>query len=59
MFFFFFFLSITMIVIVVDKSCWFSTAVYEGEYLGQQVAVKIIKCDVTAQSFLLETAVMT
>uniref|UniRef100_H2TSK2 Tyrosine-protein kinase n=1 Tax=Takifugu rubripes TaxID=31033 RepID=H2TSK2_TAKRU len=34
-------------------------AVYEGEYIGQQVAVKIIKCDVTAQAFLLETAVMT
>ncbi|CAG08007.1 unnamed protein product, partial [Tetraodon nigroviridis] len=34
-------------------------AVYKGEYLGQQVAVKVIKCDVTAQSFLLETAVMT
>lgn len=44
----------------VDNSRWFSiAAVYEGEYIGQQVAVKIIKCDVTAQSFLLETAVMT
>ncbi|KAI4828597.1 hypothetical protein KUCAC02_022677 [Chaenocephalus aceratus] len=34
-------------------------AVYEGEYLGQQVAVKTIKCDVTAQAFLQETTVMT
>ncbi|XP_041862980.1 megakaryocyte-associated tyrosine-protein kinase isoform X2 [Melanotaenia boesemani] len=34
-------------------------AVYEGEYMGQRVAVKIIKCDVTAQAFLQETAVMT
>ncbi|XP_012683768.1 megakaryocyte-associated tyrosine-protein kinase isoform X2 [Clupea harengus] len=33
--------------------------VYEGEYLGQKVAVKNIKCDVTAQAFLSETAVMT
>lgn len=34
-------------------------AVYEGEYMGQKVAVKKIKCDVTAQAFLQETAVMT
>ncbi|XP_013856158.1 megakaryocyte-associated tyrosine-protein kinase [Austrofundulus limnaeus] len=34
-------------------------AVYRGEYMGQKVAVKIIKCDVTAQAFLQETAVMT
>ncbi|KAF6734842.1 Megakaryocyte-associated tyrosine-protein kinase [Oryzias melastigma] len=34
-------------------------AVYEGEYVGQRVAVKTIKCDVTAQAFLQETAVMT
>ncbi|XP_047442683.1 megakaryocyte-associated tyrosine-protein kinase isoform X2 [Mugil cephalus] len=34
-------------------------AVYEGEYMGQRVAVKIIKCDVTAQAFLQETTVMT
>ncbi|KAM3876099.1 megakaryocyte-associated tyrosine-protein kinase [Diretmus argenteus] len=34
-------------------------AVYEGEYMGQRVAVKNIKCDVTAQAFLQETAVMT
>uniref|UniRef100_A0A8D3CUB7 Tyrosine-protein kinase n=1 Tax=Scophthalmus maximus TaxID=52904 RepID=A0A8D3CUB7_SCOMX len=34
-------------------------AVYEGEYMGQRVAVKTIKCDVTAQAFLQETAVMT
>nr|XP_061832261.1 megakaryocyte-associated tyrosine-protein kinase-like isoform X1 [Nerophis lumbriciformis]XP_061832262.1 megakaryocyte-associated tyrosine-protein kinase-like isoform X1 [Nerophis lumbriciformis] len=34
-------------------------AVFEGEYLGQRVAVKTIKCDVTAQAFLQETAVMT
>uniref|UniRef100_A0A8C6Q7I7 Tyrosine-protein kinase n=3 Tax=Nothobranchius furzeri TaxID=105023 RepID=A0A8C6Q7I7_NOTFU len=34
-------------------------AVYRGEYMGQKVAVKIIKCDVTAQSFLQETTVMT
>ncbi|XP_054434013.1 megakaryocyte-associated tyrosine-protein kinase isoform X1 [Pteronotus mesoamericanus] len=34
-------------------------AVMQGEYLGQKVAVKNIKCDVTAQAFLDETAVMT
>ncbi|XP_066551546.1 megakaryocyte-associated tyrosine-protein kinase isoform X3 [Amia ocellicauda] len=34
-------------------------AVYEGEYMGQKVAVKNIKCDVTAQAFLEETTVMT
>ncbi|KAJ8374642.1 hypothetical protein SKAU_G00052220 [Synaphobranchus kaupii] len=34
-------------------------AVYEGEYVGQKVAVKNIKCDVTAQAFLEETTVMT
>uniref|UniRef100_A0A665TTV8 Tyrosine-protein kinase n=1 Tax=Echeneis naucrates TaxID=173247 RepID=A0A665TTV8_ECHNA len=34
-------------------------AVYQGEYLGQRVAVKTIKCDVTAQAFMQETAVMT
>ncbi|XP_036969875.1 megakaryocyte-associated tyrosine-protein kinase isoform X3 [Acanthopagrus latus] len=34
-------------------------AVYEGEYMGQRVAVKTIKCDVTAQAFLQETTVMT
>ncbi|XP_041086859.1 megakaryocyte-associated tyrosine-protein kinase-like isoform X2 [Polyodon spathula] len=34
-------------------------AVFEGEYMGQKVAVKNIKCDVTAQAFLEETAVMT
>ncbi|XP_008300402.1 megakaryocyte-associated tyrosine-protein kinase [Stegastes partitus] len=34
-------------------------AVYEGEYMGQKVAVKTIKCDVTAQAFLQETTVMT
>ncbi|XP_071373051.1 megakaryocyte-associated tyrosine-protein kinase isoform X2 [Centroberyx affinis] len=34
-------------------------AVYEGEYMGQKVAVKNIKCDVTAQAFLQETTVMT
>ncbi|KAM7409897.1 hypothetical protein PAMA_001403 [Pampus argenteus] len=34
-------------------------AVYEGDYMGQRVAVKTIKCDVTAQAFLQETAVMT
>ncbi|XP_037326565.2 megakaryocyte-associated tyrosine-protein kinase isoform X2 [Pungitius pungitius] len=34
-------------------------AVYEGDYMGQRVAVKIIKCDVTAQAFLQETTVMT
>ncbi|XP_062306814.1 megakaryocyte-associated tyrosine-protein kinase [Osmerus eperlanus] len=34
-------------------------AVYAGEYMGQQVAVKNIKCDVTAQAFLQETTVMT
>lgn len=36
-----------------------SIAVLQGEYLGQKVAVKNIKCDVTAQAFLDETAVMT
>ena len=40
-------------------SPFLSTEVYEGEYLGQKVAVKNIKCDVTAQAFLSETAVMT
>lgn len=39
--------------------CPFPTAVYEGEYMGQTVAVKNIKCDVTAQAFLEETTVMT
>ncbi|KAJ0065146.1 hypothetical protein NL108_005612, partial [Boleophthalmus pectinirostris] len=34
-------------------------AVYAGDYMGQKVAVKIIKCDVTAQAFLRETTVMT
>ncbi|XP_056132371.1 megakaryocyte-associated tyrosine-protein kinase [Lampris incognitus] len=34
-------------------------AVYEGEYMGQRVAVKNIKCDVTTQAFLQETTVMT
>ncbi|XP_069505517.1 megakaryocyte-associated tyrosine-protein kinase [Ambystoma mexicanum] len=34
-------------------------AVFRGEYMGQKVAVKNIKCDVTAQAFLAETAVMT
>ncbi|KAF7667811.1 hypothetical protein LDENG_00043010 [Lucifuga dentata] len=34
-------------------------AVYEGEYMDQKVAVKTIKCDVTAQAFLQETTVMT
>ncbi|KAM6922110.1 megakaryocyte-associated tyrosine-protein kinase [Xenentodon cancila] len=34
-------------------------AVYEGAYMGQRVAVKTIKCDVRAQAFLQETAVMT
>ncbi|XP_050842129.1 megakaryocyte-associated tyrosine-protein kinase isoform X3 [Serinus canaria] len=33
--------------------------VLQGEYLGQRVAVKNIKCDVTAQAFLAETAAMT
>ncbi|XP_041746257.2 megakaryocyte-associated tyrosine-protein kinase isoform X1 [Coregonus clupeaformis] len=33
--------------------------VYEGDYIGQKVAVKNIKCDVTAQAFLEETTVMT
>uniref|UniRef100_A0A673KBN5 Tyrosine-protein kinase n=1 Tax=Sinocyclocheilus rhinocerous TaxID=307959 RepID=A0A673KBN5_9TELE len=32
---------------------------YVGEYAGQRVAVKNIKCDVTAQAFLEETSVMT
>ncbi|XP_074834030.1 megakaryocyte-associated tyrosine-protein kinase [Carettochelys insculpta] len=34
-------------------------AVLRGEYMGQKVAVKNIKCDVTAQAFLAETAAMT
>ncbi|XP_051550100.1 megakaryocyte-associated tyrosine-protein kinase-like isoform X2 [Myxocyprinus asiaticus] len=34
-------------------------AVFEGEYAGRRVAVKNIKCDVTAQAFLEETSVMT
>uniref|UniRef100_A0A8C6T8D6 Tyrosine-protein kinase n=1 Tax=Neogobius melanostomus TaxID=47308 RepID=A0A8C6T8D6_9GOBI len=33
--------------------------VYAGHYIDQKVAVKTIKCDVTAQAFLRETAVMT
>lgn len=33
--------------------------VLQGEYMGQKVAVKNIKCDVTAQAFLAETAAMT
>ncbi|XP_019727270.1 megakaryocyte-associated tyrosine-protein kinase isoform X2 [Hippocampus comes] len=34
-------------------------AVFDGEYLAQRVAVKTIKCDVTAQAFLQEATVMT
>ncbi|XP_051979735.1 megakaryocyte-associated tyrosine-protein kinase-like [Xyrauchen texanus] len=34
-------------------------AVFEGEYAGRRVAIKNIKCDVTAQAFLEETSVMT
>ncbi|XP_053869596.1 megakaryocyte-associated tyrosine-protein kinase isoform X1 [Malaclemys terrapin pileata] len=34
-------------------------AVLQGDYMGQKVAVKNIKCDVTAQAFLAETAAMT
>ncbi|XP_076009243.1 megakaryocyte-associated tyrosine-protein kinase [Genypterus blacodes] len=34
-------------------------AVHKGDYMGQKVAVKTIKCDVTAQAFLQETTVMT
>nr|XP_033813068.1 megakaryocyte-associated tyrosine-protein kinase isoform X2 [Geotrypetes seraphini] len=34
-------------------------AVLQGEYIGQKVAVKNIRCDVTAQAFLAETAAMT
>ncbi|KAM6962479.1 megakaryocyte-associated tyrosine-protein kinase [Aplochiton taeniatus] len=34
-------------------------AVHAGDYINQKVAVKIIKCDVTAQAFLQETSVMT
>ncbi|XP_050789735.1 megakaryocyte-associated tyrosine-protein kinase isoform X3 [Gopherus flavomarginatus] len=34
-------------------------AVLQGEYMGQKVAVKNVKCDVTAQAFLAETAAMT
>lgn len=33
--------------------------VLQGSYMGQKVAVKNIKCDVTAQAFLAETAAMT
>ncbi|OXB69708.1 UNVERIFIED_CONTAM: hypothetical protein H355_007571 [Colinus virginianus] len=33
--------------------------VLQGEYMGQKVAVKNVKCDVTAQAFLTETATMT
>ncbi|XP_038626869.1 megakaryocyte-associated tyrosine-protein kinase isoform X1 [Tachyglossus aculeatus] len=44
-----------------DFPCFPSSfpAVLQGEYMGQKVAVKNIKCDVTAQAFLDETAVMT
>ncbi|XP_078280349.1 megakaryocyte-associated tyrosine-protein kinase isoform X2 [Rhinoraja longicauda] len=34
-------------------------AVFQAEYIGEKVAVKNIKCDVMAQSFLEETSVMT
>ncbi|XP_032903130.1 megakaryocyte-associated tyrosine-protein kinase isoform X1 [Amblyraja radiata] len=34
-------------------------AVFQAEYIGEEVAVKNIKCDVMAQSFLEETSVMT
>ncbi|XP_069784991.1 megakaryocyte-associated tyrosine-protein kinase [Narcine bancroftii] len=34
-------------------------AVFQAEYIGEQVAVKNIKCDVMAHSFLEETSVMT
>lgn len=59
--FFFYFLqeSIVPSVSVLLCNLLLSTEVYEGEYMGQQVAVKNIKCDVTAQAFLSETAVMT
>ncbi|XP_007906181.1 megakaryocyte-associated tyrosine-protein kinase isoform X2 [Callorhinchus milii] len=33
--------------------------VFQADYMGQKVAVKNIKCDVMAQAFLEETAVMT
>ncbi|XP_077331789.1 megakaryocyte-associated tyrosine-protein kinase isoform X1 [Lithobates pipiens] len=33
--------------------------VLEGEYMGQPVAIKNIRCDITANSFLTETATMT
>ncbi|XP_063309378.1 megakaryocyte-associated tyrosine-protein kinase isoform X1 [Pelobates fuscus] len=33
--------------------------VLEGEYMGHPVAIKNIKCDVTAQNFLAETTTMT
>ncbi|KFZ55762.1 Megakaryocyte-associated tyrosine-protein kinase, partial [Antrostomus carolinensis] len=33
--------------------------VLQGEYMGQKVAVKNIKCDVTAQAFLAKAAAMT
>ncbi|GCC39778.1 hypothetical protein chiPu_0023876, partial [Chiloscyllium punctatum] len=34
-------------------------AVFQAEYMGKKVAVKNIKSDVMAQSFLEETSVMT
>ncbi|KAE8631359.1 hypothetical protein XENTR_v10001164 [Xenopus tropicalis] len=33
--------------------------VLQGEYMGRPVAIKNIKCDMTAQNFLSETATMT
>ncbi|XP_059494503.1 megakaryocyte-associated tyrosine-protein kinase isoform X2 [Stegostoma tigrinum] len=36
-----------------------SKTVFQAEYMGKKVAVKNIKCDVMAQSFLEETSVMT
>ncbi|KAM4708046.1 megakaryocyte-associated tyrosine-protein kinase [Discoglossus pictus] len=33
--------------------------VMQGDYMGRPVAIKIIKCDVTAKNFLAETATMT
>lgn len=50
---------VSVFISVVSWSPSHRSAVLQGEYLGQKVAVKNIKCDVTAQAFLDETAVMT
>uniref|UniRef100_A0A7N6AAV3 Tyrosine-protein kinase n=1 Tax=Anabas testudineus TaxID=64144 RepID=A0A7N6AAV3_ANATE len=45
--------------LTIDSSQYFYNLIDMIEYMGQRVAVKTIKCDVTAQAFLQETTVMT